>query len=261
MNVDSILGYELDPREDFYQILGCDRTSSSEQIQTEFKVRARECHPDKQANRTKSNPERFQRLLKAKNTLTDGKERSYYDAWLDSGLAVSFAQWRGLKDSVKTSIHWAVPKTERMIADDTNHADVAESPPDKISEAAKEDTDEEEDDGVTYEPTAYQDLGYRIPSPVSEWKEQTSRDEQEPASSSHQRQTTTSSPTGASGAGSLNRDVSVEDGKVNDDKVDSRIAMRRKQFATRRESSIGAMLMTNKFDDRDIRSKFRTYEI
>ena len=46
-----------------------------------------------------------------------------------------------------------------------------------------------------------------------------------------------------------------------EDKVESRIAMRRKQFATRRESSIGAMLMTNKFDDSDIRAKFRTYEI
>ena len=39
------------------------------------------------------------------------------------------------------------------------------------------------------------------------------------------------------------------------------ISMRRKQFATRRESSIGAMVMTNKFDDGDIRRKFRNYEI
>ena len=43
--------------------------------------------------------------------------------------------------------------------------------------------------------------------------------------------------------------------------IDSNTAMRRKQFATRRESSIGAMVMTNKFEDNDIRRKFRNYEI
>ena len=39
------------------------------------------------------------------------------------------------------------------------------------------------------------------------------------------------------------------------------LSMRRKQFASRRESSIGAMVMTNKFNDNDIRRKFRNYEI
>ena len=39
------------------------------------------------------------------------------------------------------------------------------------------------------------------------------------------------------------------------------LSMRRKQFASRKESSIGAMVMTNKFDDNDIRRRFRNYEI
>ena len=39
------------------------------------------------------------------------------------------------------------------------------------------------------------------------------------------------------------------------------LSMRRKQFASRKESSIGAMVMTNKFDDSDIRRRFRNYEI
>ena len=47
----------------------------------------------------------------------------------------------------------------------------------------------------------------------------------------------------------------------NTQQIDSKTAMRRRQFATRRESSIGAMVMTNKFDDNDIRRKFRNYEI
>ena len=64
MNVDSILEYKKDPSEDFYGLLGCDRNSSNEQISTEFKIRAKECHPDKSANRSDSKPEVFQKLLK-----------------------------------------------------------------------------------------------------------------------------------------------------------------------------------------------------
>ena len=37
-------------------------------------------------------------------------------------------------------------------------------------------------------------------------------------------------------------------------------AMRRQRFA-RRQSSIGAMVMTSKFDDNEMRRRFRTYEI
>ena len=69
MNVNTILDYQKDPNEDYYKLLGCDRLSSPEQIQTEFKVRAKECHPDKQKNITESNPERFQVLLKVKSDL------------------------------------------------------------------------------------------------------------------------------------------------------------------------------------------------
>lgn len=47
MNVDSILNYERDPNEDFYNLLGCDRSSTQEQIIAEFKARAKKCHPDK----------------------------------------------------------------------------------------------------------------------------------------------------------------------------------------------------------------------
>ena len=63
MNVSSILDYERDPAEEYYKLLGCDRFASSEQISTEFKIRAKECHPDKSVGRNESNPERFQQLL------------------------------------------------------------------------------------------------------------------------------------------------------------------------------------------------------
>jgi len=226
MDIGSILKYQGDPNEDYYQLLGCDRLSTVEQIQTEFKVRARECHPDKQKNITESNPERFQILLKAKNTLVDEVERKYYDAWLDSGISVSYAQWRGLNDTVKTSMHWAVPKKEKMLAEPKE-----EYVPPEVREE-----DDEDDDGVTYEPTPYGSLGYRVPSPVEEWRSETS------------------GPTAATQKPAKTRQASTTT-------TDTATAQKRKQFATRRESSIGAMLMTNKFSDDDLRSKFRTYEI
>lgn len=62
MNVDSILDYKADPNEDFYALLGCDPSASSEQIIAEFKARARDVHPDK--NSDPKSQELFQRLLK-----------------------------------------------------------------------------------------------------------------------------------------------------------------------------------------------------
>ena len=33
--------------EDYYSVLGCDPSSSEEQIMTEYRIRAKESHPDK----------------------------------------------------------------------------------------------------------------------------------------------------------------------------------------------------------------------
>ena len=37
--VQDILSFKRDPKEDFYAILGCDRTSTPEQISAEYKAR------------------------------------------------------------------------------------------------------------------------------------------------------------------------------------------------------------------------------
>ncbi len=47
MNIDSILSFEAESVEDYYEILGCDPSSSEEQIMSEFKIRAKEFHPGK----------------------------------------------------------------------------------------------------------------------------------------------------------------------------------------------------------------------
>jgi hypothetical protein len=157
MNISDILNYGgKERKEDYYALLGCDRSATVEQITAEYRVRARRLHPDKQkVNDLGENPskdahpveeqdttEEFQLLqevfcitynlymqarlnvclviicLKAKNTLTNPEERARYDKWLDSGLAISFKQWLSLKDAVHTSMHWATPRTiGRMITE------------------------------------------------------------------------------------------------------------------------------------------------
>ena len=70
----SILNYEADPNEDYYGLLGCDASASTEQIIAEYKVRAKDCHPDRKnqnaaAQGPASSPqlqsrEKFQHLLR-----------------------------------------------------------------------------------------------------------------------------------------------------------------------------------------------------
>ena len=59
LNAESILSYKKDPDEDFYRILGCDKSSSSEQILTEYKARAKDYHPDRNQSDT---TEEFKKL-------------------------------------------------------------------------------------------------------------------------------------------------------------------------------------------------------
>ncbi|KAJ3619428.1 hypothetical protein MTP99_005110 [Tenebrio molitor] len=60
-NVDEILNYKRKEEEDYYAILGCDEDSTVEQITTEYKVRALQLHPDKNAG-DKEAEQKFQLL-------------------------------------------------------------------------------------------------------------------------------------------------------------------------------------------------------
>lgn len=103
--MDSILNITLDA-EDYYSLLGCDELSTIEQILTEYKIRALECHPDKQPGNQKA-VETFQKLQQAKETLTNEASRAQYDHWRRSKLRIPYAQWEALQDCLKTSMHWA----------------------------------------------------------------------------------------------------------------------------------------------------------
>ncbi|KAJ8248214.1 hypothetical protein GJAV_G00239640 [Gymnothorax javanicus] len=115
--MDAILNCKAADLEDYYGLLGCDELSSSEQILAEYKVRAVECHPDKNPD----NPEAvqdFQKLQEAKEVLTNENTRNNYNLWRRSKITIPFRDWQALGDSVKTSMHWAVKaKKEPMLED------------------------------------------------------------------------------------------------------------------------------------------------
>ncbi|XP_065815621.1 dnaJ homolog subfamily C member 12 isoform X2 [Labrus bergylta] len=122
--MEAVLNYKTDDLEDYYGLLGCDELSTTEQILSEYKIRALACHPDKNLQ----NPGAvllpcgsfhipslecttvadFQKLQEAKDVLCNQTKRKNYDLWKISGITVSFHNWCALNDSVKTSVHWAV---------------------------------------------------------------------------------------------------------------------------------------------------------
>ncbi|KAG7172528.1 J domain-containing protein-like [Homarus americanus] len=106
--MDEILSSSDKKTDNYYIILGCDPSSS--------------LHPDKNPD----NPEaelQFQKLQVAKDTLTDPEKKTQYDRWLNSGIAVSYEQWCGMKQHMNTTFHWATPNTkERMLEPGTSQA-------------------------------------------------------------------------------------------------------------------------------------------
>lgn len=117
--MDEILNYESNTEDDLYNILGCDELSTIDQINAEYKARVLDCHPDK--NPDTGAAERFAKIQKAKEILTDPETRYKYDLWKGSGLWMSFDQWMGLRSAVHTSMHWASVKKQPMLEHDTTN--------------------------------------------------------------------------------------------------------------------------------------------
>lgn len=129
--LDDILNYKKE--EDFYEILGCDENSSVEQINAEYKVRARQLHPDKNDGDEDKGKE-FQLIQLAKNTLTNPETRKHYDTWRSSGMSMRFEQWMAMKDKYHTSMHWAIPKKkDLMLESETAQSGLTPSSPSALA--------------------------------------------------------------------------------------------------------------------------------
>ncbi|KAL3876726.1 hypothetical protein ACJMK2_034527 [Sinanodonta woodiana] len=112
--MEGIFHFQRSKDEEFYNILGCDELSSTEQIIAEYKAQVLNCHPDKHPNDPDA-AKRFGMLQRAKEVLSNPELRKKYDQWHGSGIAMSFQKWLGLRDSAHQSMHWAYPKKECMI--------------------------------------------------------------------------------------------------------------------------------------------------
>ncbi|XP_046643081.1 J domain-containing protein-like [Daphnia pulicaria] len=97
--------------DDYYCVLGCNDSSSAEQILIEYKHRILLCHPDKSQDDTST--AQFQKLQEAKKVLCDPDKRKDYDRWKASGIAVTYKQWVTMQKGFGTPVfHWATPKTD-----------------------------------------------------------------------------------------------------------------------------------------------------
>ena len=47
--------------------------------------------------------------------MLDRTKRSLYDKWRSSGLTIPFKQWESMKAGMSATLHWAVPRQERML--------------------------------------------------------------------------------------------------------------------------------------------------
>ncbi|XP_078006870.1 dnaJ homolog subfamily C member 12 isoform X3 [Phascolarctos cinereus] len=108
--MDAILNCRMEDVEDYYELLGCDELSTVDQILAEFKVRALECHPDKNPEDPQA-VENFQRLQKAKDILTNEESRDRYDYWRRSRVPIPFHQWEALSNSVKMAFQMGTAGT------------------------------------------------------------------------------------------------------------------------------------------------------
>ncbi|CAI2735603.1 unnamed protein product [Schistosoma spindalis] len=92
-------------KDNFYELLGVSKNSTEDQILCEYRIKARELHPDK--NSGPNSASLFQKIQKAKEVLTDPNLRNMYDVWLFSNISVSFEQYLGLqKNFEEVYIHF-----------------------------------------------------------------------------------------------------------------------------------------------------------
>ncbi|KAK7506588.1 hypothetical protein BaRGS_00002063 [Batillaria attramentaria] len=125
--MDKILSYERHDADDFYHIIGCSEHSSEEQILTEYRARVLDCHPDKHPGDAKK-AERFNKLTKAKETLSNPESRAKYDQWRRSGIAMSYDDWLALRGAVHTSMHWATKAPQpQLVAPYEGEGDASDS--------------------------------------------------------------------------------------------------------------------------------------
>ncbi|XP_047131507.1 J domain-containing protein isoform X1 [Hydra vulgaris] len=91
----------------FYSVLGCHQTCSEDQLRAEFHIRILQCHPDKKSGDVTASLE-YNKLMKAYWVLMN--ERNVYDKWKNSGIKVSYEQWKSIMGHC--CMHWSKPSQQ-----------------------------------------------------------------------------------------------------------------------------------------------------
>uniref|UniRef100_A0A914DLD8 J domain-containing protein n=1 Tax=Acrobeloides nanus TaxID=290746 RepID=A0A914DLD8_9BILA len=90
-----------------YELLGCNKTSTPDQINAEYKARVRDFHPDKVDDSEKETAERqFRLLTTAKDILCDQNKRKHYDMYLSMGSQMSLKEWMDNQEKLQQTMHW-----------------------------------------------------------------------------------------------------------------------------------------------------------
>ncbi|KAJ8022669.1 DnaJ-like subfamily C member 12 [Holothuria leucospilota] len=116
--MDRVWNNSLSDGEDFYKLLGCDESSTMDQINAEYKTLARDLHPDKNPNDPNA-AEKFSKIQKARDILVNESSRADYDKWRRSGLTISYDMWLAAHGSTHVSLHWALKKKPQLALEDS----------------------------------------------------------------------------------------------------------------------------------------------
>ena len=81
------------PLRNYYEVLGVDRTASSEEIKKSFRSLALKYHPDKNGNSEESR-QNFMKIVEAYEVLSDSQSRRRYDSAPNDSATVPRPDWR-----------------------------------------------------------------------------------------------------------------------------------------------------------------------
>lgn len=119
------------PEDDLYILLGCDESSSIEQITKEYHIKAKLYHPDRVLNldtrEREEAGELFRKINRAYEILSDSEKRQVYDNWRRSGMAMTFDNWLSLQTRFAPSMHFGTTKKQLSLSMTQKHEKTQET--------------------------------------------------------------------------------------------------------------------------------------
>uniref|UniRef100_A0A183BWJ9 J domain-containing protein n=1 Tax=Globodera pallida TaxID=36090 RepID=A0A183BWJ9_GLOPA len=99
--------------DDLYEVIGCPKSASKEQILAEYRLKVLALHPDKVGGGGGGSEERLseyeanKQFQQLQEVLVDPKKREHYDLWtLLGGRQIALKDWMDSQDKIRQTIHW-----------------------------------------------------------------------------------------------------------------------------------------------------------